>query len=94
MPWVGSWFSPEDPQQLLVAGLGRVEHDQHDLGVPGPAGADLLIGRIGGEAPGVAGGGGVDPLGLPELALGAPEAPIPNTARSSPSGNGGPEGRP
>ena len=65
---------PEDAQHLLVARLGRVEHHQHGLGVAGAAAADLLVGGVGREAAGVADGGGPDALGLPELALRAPEA--------------------
>ena len=52
----------------------RVEHDQHNLRVAGPAAADLLVGRVGGEAARVTDRGRVDARRLPEHALGAPEA--------------------
>src|SRR4029453_11069635 len=65
---------PEELQHLLVAGLGGVEHDEHGLGVAGPRRADLLIGRVAGVAAGVADRRGPHAVGLPEDALGAPEA--------------------
>ena len=34
---------PEDPQHLAVTRSLRVEDCEHDLGVPGPARADLLV---------------------------------------------------
>src|SRR5262249_19243695 len=46
----------------------------HDAGVPGEAGAHLLVGGVRGWAPGVSHGGGVAAVRLPEGLLGAPEA--------------------
>jgi hypothetical protein len=73
MPWVGSCAS----QKMQQVGIGddlRVEHDQHDLGMAGQAGAGLLVGRIGREAAGIADRRNPDAFGLPEQALRAPEA--------------------
>ena len=36
---------PEDAQHLLVARLRGIEHDEHDLVVPGAAAAHLFVGR-------------------------------------------------
>src|SRR3990170_988666 len=38
---------PEDPQQVLVGHLLRVEDDPDHLGVPSAAAAELLVGRVG-----------------------------------------------
>src|SRR5215470_16282410 len=66
---------PERLQQLLVGDLLGVIDHQHHLVVAGTAGADLLVGRIGRGASGIADGGDVDTFAqLPELALRAPEA--------------------
>src|SRR5579859_753731 len=65
---------PEDLEQVSVGYPGRVEDDPDGLGVTGAAGADFLVGRVGGEATLVADGGGDDARGLPELSLRAPEA--------------------
>src|SRR5262245_17087688 len=79
---------PEDAQHLLVAGLGRVEHDEDGLGVPGAPRADLLVGGVGRDATGVAHRGGVDAIGLPELALRTPEAAHPEHGLLQPLGEG------
>src|SRR5690606_12428761 len=60
--------------ELFVRDDLGVEDDAHDLGVAGQTRADLTVGGIGRVAPGVADLGRVDALGLPELALGSPEA--------------------
>ena len=73
-PWVGSWLSQKSFSRRLVADDGRVEDDADGLGVAGAAGAHLVVRRVLREPAGVADGRGVDALGLPELALGAPEA--------------------
>ena len=65
---------PEDLEHRVVARAGRVEHDEHDLVVAGARAAHLLVGGVGGEAAGVADRGRVHAVGLPELALRAPEA--------------------
>src|SRR5262245_53642261 len=66
---------PEGLEELIVGDLLRVIDHLHDLVVAGAAGADLLVGRIGRQAAGIAHGGRVNALAqLPELALGAPEA--------------------
>src|SRR3954451_8450733 len=65
---------PEELEHLLVAGLGGVEDGEHGLGVAGPRRADLLIAGVLRVAAGVADRGGPHPVGLPEDALGAPEA--------------------
>ena len=65
---------PEQLQQVLVAGLGGVVGDEHDLGVAGAGAADLLVGGVGRRAAGVAHRGRVDAVGFPEDPLGAPEA--------------------
>ncbi len=65
---------PEQGQQLAEGDFrGVVDHLDH-FRVAGHAGADFLIGRIGGSAAGIADGGDVNAISrLPELALGAPE---------------------
>src|SRR5579863_7707070 len=65
---------PKDLEQRLVAELRRVEHDEHDLGVPGAARTDFLIGRVLREAAGVADGRRVDAGRLPELPFRPPKA--------------------
>ncbi|OQC33854.1 MAG: hypothetical protein BWX64_02868 [Acidobacteria bacterium ADurb.Bin051] len=65
---------PEDPEQPLVGDRRRVEDHEHHLGVPGAAGADLLVGGVRREAGGVARGGCMDPRLLPEAPLRPPEA--------------------
>src|SRR5205814_8879550 len=64
---------PERLEQRLVARDGRVEDDEHGLGVAGLAATDLLVARVRRVAAAVADGGRVDARDLPELALGAPE---------------------
>src|SRR5215207_6209528 len=61
-------------EQLLVADLGRVVADLHDLGVAGTSTADLLVRGVGREATRVADGGIGDSWRVPEQLLGAPEA--------------------
>ena len=68
---------PERLQQRVVRHLLRIEHHEHDLVVAGHAGADFTVGRIRRVSGGVAHGRAVDTRQLPELALGAPEAPEP-----------------
>src|SRR3954470_19643890 len=65
---------PEELEHLLVADLGGVEDGEHGLGVAGPRRADLLIGGVLRVAAGVADRRGPHAVGLPEDALGAPEA--------------------
>src|SRR6185503_19440342 len=64
---------PEDLEHLFVRRLLPVEGDEHDLGVTGRAGADLLVRRVARVAAGVAGRGRVHAVRLPEHALRAPE---------------------
>ena len=59
----------------------------------GAARAHLLVGGVGGEAAGVAHGRGVHPVGLPELALRAPEAAHAEHGGLEPVREGRPEGR-
>src|SRR5947209_1944358 len=66
---------PEDLQQLPVADHLRIEHDEHDLVVPGHARADLAVRRVRCMTAGVPDRGAVDAAKLPEFPLGAPEAP-------------------
>ena len=65
---------PEGLEQLLVGDPRRVVGDEDDLGVTGPAGADLLVGRVRRVATGVADGRRHDARELPEILLVAPEA--------------------
>src|SRR4051794_22187064 len=65
---------PELLEQALVGDDGRVEHHQHDLGVPGTCRADLLVRRVRRVAAGVARRRRVDARGLPEHLLDTPEA--------------------
>jgi hypothetical protein len=65
---------PEQLQEVLVARLGRVEHDQHRLGVAGASAADLPVGRVGRMPARVADRGREHARRLPEHALCAPEA--------------------
>ena len=65
---------PEHLEQRLEAGLLRVEQHQHHLGMPGQAGADLLVGGVGGKAAGVADRRAEHARLLPEAPLGTPEA--------------------
>ena len=80
---------PERLEELLVGDPRRVERDLDDLGVAGPAGADLLVGRVRRVAAGVADGRGHDAGELPEVLLVAPEAAEAEDRRSRvPSGHG------
>src|SRR5215207_10422893 len=65
---------PEHREQVPVGDLLGVKGDEHGLGVPGTAAANLLVGRVQREASRVAGRRRVNAVDLPELALGAPEA--------------------
>ena len=76
-PGVGSWSSQNSLSSSLVGDDGRVEHDEHDLGVPGAPGAHLLVGRVRRVATGVADGRRPHAGRLPEQLLGAPEAAEP-----------------
>ena len=82
--------SPRTPQQLLVADLRGVVDDQHHLGVPGPAAADLArrsgwrCGRP--RSPTAV----VYTPGSRQKIRSAPQKqPMPNTATAEPSGHGG-----
>src|SRR5262249_45068667 len=69
---------PECLEQALVGNLARVIDQQNDLVVPGSAGADFLIARIGGVAARIAGCRYMNALAeFPELALRPPEATHP-----------------
>ena len=74
IPCVGSWFSQKTRSSSRVRDARWVEDDPDDLGVAGPARADLVVGRVRGEAARVADGGRDDARRLPEGLLGAPEA--------------------
>jgi len=66
---------PEGLQKGFEASHSRIEHNTHNLIVPGGAGASLLVGRIRGEASRIADGGGPDARAKrPELPFRAPEA--------------------
>src|SRR5262245_25230146 len=65
---------PEDPQQLLVGRLRRIEHDPDGPCVAGPARAGLLVRGVGRDAALVAHGGRPHARLLPEGLLFAPEA--------------------
>ena len=80
---------PEDLQQALIGDFLRVIGDQHRLGVSRPAAAGLLVGRVRGEAAGIADRGDINALaGLPEFALGAPEAAHAENGGLDPGGVG------
>ena len=64
---------PKHLEQFVETHLLRVMDHEHRLGMPGQPRTDLLIGRIGGNAAGVANGGGEHPFGLPEQALRPPK---------------------
>src|SRR5438552_414314 len=51
---------PENPKQLVVADLLRVEHHEHDFSVPGSTAAHLAIDGIGSVPSGIADGGRID----------------------------------
>src|SRR5215217_60656 len=65
---------PEHREQVPEGDLLGVEDDEHGLGMPGTAAANLLVGRVRREAPRVADRRRVDAVDLPELTLGPPEA--------------------
>ena len=77
-------FFPEAFQHRIVRELGRVEHDAHDLGVPGLARADVFVGRVGGEAPGISDRRAQHAVEAPEESLGAPEAAHADDSRLEP----------
>ena len=64
---------PEQLEQVSEAHPGGVPHHPHRLGVAGAAGADLLVGGVGGVAAAVAHGGGDHPGQPPEALLRPPE---------------------
>ena len=64
----------EQFHEVRESDFGGVEDDLDDLGMAGAAGADFFIGRVRGDAASIADTGQPDALGLPEDALGAPEA--------------------
>ena len=88
MPCVGSWPSQKSFSMLLVARLGRLEGDEHDLGVSGPSAADLLVGGVGREPAGVADRGGVDAVGCQKIRSAPQKQPMPKIGHSTPSGKG------
>jgi len=65
----------EDLEELLERDGGRVVDDLDRLGVPGLAGADLLVGRVRGVPALVADGRRGDARQPPEELLRSPEAP-------------------
>src|SRR5215203_7205962 len=65
---------PEHLEQVPVRDLLRIEDDEHGLGVPGTAAANLLVGRVWGKASRVADRRRVNAVDLPEYTLGPPEA--------------------
>ncbi len=75
---------PENGDQLVVGGLRRIEHDQHDLGVAGATRAHLLVGRIRREAAGVADRRRVDAVHIPEFPLRTPETTHPEYRQLQP----------
>jgi hypothetical protein len=64
----------EDLQELAVADGVRIVGDLDRFRVAGGAGGDLLVGRVGKVAAGIAGDGIDDPFGMLEHRLHAPEA--------------------
>ena len=64
----------EQFHEVREGDFGGVEDDLDDLGMAGAAGADFFVGRVRGDAAGIADTGQPDALGLPEDPLGAPEA--------------------
>lgn len=64
----------EDVQQVGEGDDGGVKGDFDDLGVPGEAGADLLVGGVGFMPAGVAGDDIADAADLVEDSFEAPEA--------------------
>src|SRR5262245_61013841 len=65
---------PENLEQRVIGRDFRIEHDEHDLGVTGHAGAHLAVGRIRRVPTCISDGGGIDTGRFPELPLGTPEA--------------------
>src|SRR5690606_4504026 len=65
---------PEDAEQLFVGDALGVEDDAHDLCLAGLARAHPVVRRTEREAAGLADLGRIHAFGLPELALGPPEA--------------------
>ena len=63
----------EGGQQRLITHDRRIEDHQHHFGVPSAATADLVVGGVRREAPGVANCSCVHARQRPELALGTPE---------------------
>ena len=68
---------PEHLQQLVEGCDGRIEHDQHHLGVSGHPRAHFPVGGVLRIAARVPDSGGIHAGRLPELAFGAPEAAHP-----------------
>src|SRR5260370_789380 len=75
-------------QQLQKGDPAGVVHDLDRLGMIGPAGRDLLVGRIGRATASIAGGGRDDISELVERRLHAPEA-APHRAHPRPPGGKG-----
>jgi hypothetical protein len=65
---------PEHREQVPVGNILGVEDDEHGLGVPGTATANLLVGRVRREASRVTYRRRVNTVDLPELTLCPPEA--------------------
>src|SRR5262249_14835576 len=69
---------PKCLEQPLIGDLLRIKDNEHHLVVTGAAGANLLVGRIGGMTARISDRGDVNAFAqFPELALGAPEAAHP-----------------
>jgi hypothetical protein len=79
---------PEDAEQLLVGQDVRVEGHEDDLGVAGETRAHLLVGGVRGGAALIADGRDRHARGLPEAALGTPEAPEAEVRDLRPGGEG------
>ncbi|MCY1247659.1 hypothetical protein D9M72_610090 [compost metagenome] len=60
---------------MFVADFFRLVDYEHDFAVASQAGADFFVGRVWGEAAGIAHRRAVYALALPETTLSAPEAP-------------------
>src|SRR5215217_5031767 len=84
---------PEHREQVSVGDLLGVKGDEHGLGVPGTAAANLLVGRVRCEASRIADRRRVNAVDLPELTLGTPEAAEAKHRGAYTVGEWRPEGR-
>ena len=67
---------PEQPQQRAIRDARGIEHDEDDLVMPRPPGANLVVSRVRRQSTRVSDARHDDAVAkLPELALDAPEAP-------------------